>query len=1656
MMEVPPVLAVRAAGSFSSQTETIRPYIPSSVIVHSSEPPAKQPQQPNGVQQHEASNSHPTQNDAVGAGTGPGTLGSGIISNGNDSGNVNIDYMTFDLTTETSGNTPNDSTSTSFPSTSSNGKSSTPSTVVNFTSSATSVSSMRADTPDQTKFRPRSSIPSRLPTAIYAQQCVAAAYASRLNPYALHQKEQEALQDYLCHLHVTVYLNIRNGILRLWTCNPMVSVSREEALGCAKDYRWMNLASFAYEWLVRNGYINFGCLEIPETPVPPKMGRRSESPVIVVIGAGMAGLGCARQLEGFFKHFHDKSTTPRVVVLEGRRRIGGRIYSHPLQSKSSTLPPGLTPKVEMGAQIIVGFDRGNPLDQIIRGQLALPYHLLRDISTIYDIDGTPVDEVRDATAERLYNEVLDRSGDYRYKSVIVPTAQGERDYIDSGRDMTASDGVTVRQYEEARRAGTIGLLFPAKRIRRGVGHKTADLKTAAVPIADVDEAEENPATLACEAMGWKLKEGTSADPKLDLGPIAKASKYQTLGRTMDEGVRQYERMLPLTPKDLRLMNWHFANLEYANATNINNLSLSGWDQDMGNEFEGEHSQVIGGYQRVPFGLWSYPSKLDVRTNKNVSRITYDGSGSSKHKTVVHCEDGDSIAADMVVYTGSLGTLQHHNVQFSPPLPEWKWGAIDRLGFGVMNKVILVFDKPFWDAERDMFGLLREPTNRDSMVQEDYAANRGRFYLFWNCIKTTGLPVLIGLMAGDAAHQAERTPDAEIIAEVMSQLRNVFKQTAVPDPVETIITRWASDKYTRGTYSYVAAEALPGDYDLMAKPVGNLHFAGEATCGTHPATVHGAYISGLRAASEVIDSILGPISVPTPLVPEKGKTANSASSNGTPITTPHIPLDIDLNTPEIPPQQQAHPANPAEQSFASICRDAYDQAMKTAAICQVGEPVQRPGRVGINPFILYQKDWAQKARDDCDAEHQAKMNDPNAKAPRDTVRAVLGQMWRQAPEDVKRPYLEQAEVNRQTSAEIADKWKRDNAEWEKKMVAAKRRWRQANPFHKWVAEEFGEPPRKRLDSTNKAFVPVSASATGATPAVAPAASSQPVLSSGLAGVPPPATAPVPPQSGTSTGLAGIPSTAAAAAPQSSTSNGLAGVPNTTATAPPQPVTSTGPVGVPNTAAAAPPPQPVTSTGPVGAPSTAAAPPPQPGTSVGSVGVSSTAAAAPSQTNTSGLTGASTPAAAAPSAPRPSGLPSGSAGNSTQLTNLSSHANGIATASQTPNANPNPNPKTSTTRTSLTTPMQSINPLKANGHMNSNPKKNWNPNISRPWMMMGFRNTETDTNANSNVHTNANTRSNPRPTPSSHIPPSRANLAVVVPSASTLQASRDSLPNSNSNVRSPGTLEAPTRPANMQNANGYRSPNAVLASSNPRPGMGPRSQMPSASTQNANGLHKNAAQFPNPLANPNALGTGISRSPSMPSASTQNANGFNRNAISGPNSNPIANAASAGIGRSPSMPSVSTQNANGNGYNKNANRGPSPYVHIPGTGIGRSTSMPSGHTQNANGYRPNLIRNPNPPNPEPRRAAPISSASSQLTNELHKTIPNSNSKSNPNLIPLGSGNLNGPRSGPARAPTISSPAPMSVPSMFSSSMGARGQPNGWSSTYPGGPQRFNNSR
>lgn len=42
----------------------------------------------------------------------------------------------------------------------------------------------------------------------------------------------------------------------------------------------------------------------------------------------------------------------------------------------------------------------------------------------------------------------------------------------------------------------------------------------------------------------------------------------------------------LSPRDRQILDWHFANLEFANAAPLDKLSLKHWDQDDDFEFTG--------------------------------------------------------------------------------------------------------------------------------------------------------------------------------------------------------------------------------------------------------------------------------------------------------------------------------------------------------------------------------------------------------------------------------------------------------------------------------------------------------------------------------------------------------------------------------------------------------------------------------------------------------------------------------------------------------------------------------------------------------------------------------------------------------------------------------------------------------------------------------------------------------------------------------------------------------------------------------------------------------------------------------------------------------------------------------------------------------------
>lgn len=312
----------------------------------------------------------------------------------------------------------------------------------------------------------------------------------------------------------------------------------------------------------------------------------------------------------------------------------------------------------------------------------------------------------------------------------------------------------------------------------------------------------------------------------------------------------------------------------------------------------------------------------------------------------------------------------------------------------------------------MFGLLNSPGDGE-LEQNAYKNCRGRFYFFWNCIKTSGRPVLVALMTGPAAHTVEELSTEMLVDEATKRLRQIFGRENVPLPKEVTVVRWLSDPFSYGSYSYVGPKTQTGDYDVMAKAVGRIYFAGEATCGTHPATVHGAYISGLRAAGEVLESLLGPIRVPEPLIARKTKIEAPATPNGIKHKKGYVSIWEPINPPA------AQTTTDTVNSEAEV----YEAKIIGAILTELGERPVKPVKMEVvNPYLLYSNDHWYDIKKTCDAKKAAVTGRADAKAERDEIRAAVGERWRMLPEEMKKPYIEKAEQSRKSNAETNERSK----------------------------------------------------------------------------------------------------------------------------------------------------------------------------------------------------------------------------------------------------------------------------------------------------------------------------------------------------------------------------------------------------------------------------------------------------------------------------------------------------------------------------------------------------------------------------------------------------------------------------------------------------------
>ncbi|MED6195681.1 Lysine-specific histone demethylase 1 1 [Stylosanthes scabra] len=253
------------------------------------------------------------------------------------------------------------------------------------------------------------------------------------------------------------------------------------------------------------------------------------------------------------------------------------------------------------------------------------------------------------------------------------------------------------------------------------------------------------------------------------------------------------------------------------------------------EMGGDHCFIPGGNEIFVRAL---AEDLPIFYGRTVECVKYGSDG------VIVYASGQEFRGDMVLCTVPLGVLKKGSIEFVPELPQRKKDAIHRLGFGLLNKVAILFPYNFWGGNIDTFGHLTEDLSM-----------RGEFFLFYSYSSVSGGALLVALVAGDAAIRFEMMSPVESVRRVLDILKDIYnpKGIVVPEPVQAVCTRWGKDHFAYGSYSYVAVGSSGDDYDILAESVGNgrVFFAGEATSKQYPATMHGAFLSGMREAANIL-------------------------------------------------------------------------------------------------------------------------------------------------------------------------------------------------------------------------------------------------------------------------------------------------------------------------------------------------------------------------------------------------------------------------------------------------------------------------------------------------------------------------------------------------------------------------------------------------------------------------------------------------------------------------------------------------------------------------------------------------------------------------------------------------------------------------------------
>jgi hypothetical protein len=230
---------------------------------------------------------------------------------------------------------------------------------------------------------------------------------------------------------------------------------------------------------------------------------------------------------------------------------------------------------------------------------------------------------------------------------------------------------------------------------------------------------------------------------------------------------------------------------------------------------------------------------------------------------IEMASGKIIEAKCCVCTLPLGCLQNLIAKtdksfFQPRLCSDKINAINSIWSGSYRKVFLTFDHIFWPKEPPMIGLIRNKPRRRQQPTESSKSTAsvlpGCHLLLNNLWARNDIPCIEAILCGNLGVWCFEKSNEIIQQAVIEFLEASMGLNDLSSScIDFHVTRWEEDIYTRGAYSAFNLGTTNQHVDVIQSSEwdGRLLFAGEATELDHMGSVHGALMSGKRAAADVL-------------------------------------------------------------------------------------------------------------------------------------------------------------------------------------------------------------------------------------------------------------------------------------------------------------------------------------------------------------------------------------------------------------------------------------------------------------------------------------------------------------------------------------------------------------------------------------------------------------------------------------------------------------------------------------------------------------------------------------------------------------------------------------------------------------------------------------